>query len=83
MKEKLRLAHLGNGVTVWDASRVVGNDYPKVAHIDYEREVTYYEDISPQARARIEAFARRGNMDISWSKQGRYALRPLSAVESA
>lgn len=77
MAEKLNFGHLGNGVTVWDSSREVDHDYPTVAHISYERTVSYREQVSPEARQHIEHFARYENMNISYT-QHIPALRPIA-----
>lgn len=76
MKEKLGFGHMGNGVVVWDSGREVNHDYPKVAHISYDRTVNYYENISSEAKAKIENFARYDNMSISVTQQAP-VLRPL------
>ena len=55
----------------------VNHDYPTVAHISYERAVSYREKVSPEARQRIEHFARYENMDISYT-QHIPALRPIA-----
>ncbi len=39
---KLMHAHLGNGLTIWDKDREKNGDYLKVAHINANREITYY-----------------------------------------
>lgn len=78
MKETIHFGHMGNGVTVWDSSREVNHDYPTVAHISYERTVSYRETVSPEARRRIENFARYGNMSVSHTQPDTLALRPLS-----
>lgn len=61
MKEEIGFAFMGNGITVWDANRTRNGDYLIVAHIDYNRTVKYYEQISPEAKKRIENFARYEN----------------------
>lgn len=76
MKEKLDFGFLGNGVTVCDTSRTIGGDYPVVAHIDYDRTVTYYEELSPDARCRIEHFAGYENIHPV-SQPEMLALKPL------
>lgn len=70
MKEKLGFGHLGNGITFWDSSR-------RVAHIDYDRKVTYREEVSLEAKLKIERFARYENMSVSQTQQDVFALRPI------
>lgn len=77
MAEKLNFGYLGNGVTVWDSSREVNHDYPTVAHISYERRVWYSKQVSPEARQRIEQFARYENILISHT-QHIFALWPIT-----
>lgn len=81
MAEELHFGHMGNGITVWDSSREINHEYPTVAHIAYDRSVTYYEDVSPEARQRIEHFALYENMDISQT-QSRPALQPNDRIAS-
>lgn len=77
MKEKLGFGHLGNGITIWDSSREVNNDYPTVAHISYDRKVTYYAKVSPEARVRIENCARYENSSASVTQPEILVLQPL------
>lgn len=64
-KEDLIFCHLGNGVSVCDRLRKEHEDYMEVAHISYERTVTYYNSISDESRERIERFALYGNINMS------------------
>lgn len=61
----LRFGHLGNGITVWDKSREVNNDYLTVAWIRPNREVKFYHPISKEGKKEIERFAREENPTIS------------------
>lgn len=61
MKEDIHFGFMGNGITVWDASRTRNGDYLTVAHIDYNRTVKYYGQVSPEVKNRIENFARYEN----------------------
>jgi hypothetical protein len=73
-KENLMFSHLGNGVTVCDRN----NDYKKVAHIDYQRKVTYCtQDLSYVAKLEIDDLATYGNMAVSATQPDAYALCPL------
>lgn len=67
-KEDLMFCHLGNGVTVCDRFREQNNDYVKVAHISTDRQVTYYNTISDEGKARIEQFAKYDNMSQSFTQ---------------
>lgn len=78
MKEKLGFGHLGNGVTIWDSLREVNGDYLTLAHIAYDRRATYYQEVSPEAKTRIDNFARYGNMTVSVTQPDTFALQPLS-----
>ena len=81
MKEKLGFGSLGNGITVWDSSRNVNNDYPTVAHISYDRTVKYYGQVSPEVKDKIENFAKYENSHpVSQSQH--LALRPLQNSSS-
>ncbi|MGL4805154.1 MAG: hypothetical protein ACRC26_02270 [Bacteroidales bacterium] len=57
-KEDLGFGKKGNGVTVWDRFREKYNDYLSVAHISTDGKIEYYEEISEEGKARIEAFAK-------------------------
>jgi hypothetical protein len=49
---------LGNGITVYDTSRIVDNDYPTIAHISDEGDINYYEqNLKPEDIALIEKHA--------------------------
>lgn len=61
MKEEIHFSFMGNGITVWDASRTRNGDYLTVAHIDYNRTVKYYGRVSLEAKKRIENFAKYEN----------------------
>lgn len=61
MKEDIHFSFMGNGITVWDATRSRNGDYLTVAHIDYNRTVKYYGKVSQEAKNRIENFARYEN----------------------
>lgn len=61
MKEKLSFCYKKNGVAVFDVNRIMAGDYRKVAHINYDRTVEFYVELSPQARQLIETFARHEN----------------------
>lgn len=79
MKEKLEYGFLGNGITVWDASRTIDQDYPTLAHIDYDRTISYYGEVSEKAKTKIEHFARYGNMSVSQCQPETMALRPVES----
>lgn len=61
MKEDIHFSFMGNGITVWDATRTRNGDYLTVAHIDYNRTVKYYGKVSQEAKNRIENFAKYEN----------------------
>lgn len=76
MKEEIHFGFMGNGITVWDAGRTRNGDYLTVAHINYERSVKFYEDVSPGARRQIENFAKYENLHPV-SQPEMPALKPL------
>ena len=56
----LGFGYLGNGLTVWNRAAEVNGDYPTIAHISPEGEVTYYVENLPQsATERIEKAAKQ------------------------
>lgn len=66
MKEDLMFCSLGNGITICDRNREEYCDYKIVAHISYNRDITYYDKkMSSQAVACIERFARYNNSSAS------------------
>jgi len=72
-------AFKGNGVTICDRNRLKHNDYMTVAHIGYDRTITYYTDeLSDDAKMSIENFAKFDNMSISLLQSDTYALCPLT-----
>lgn len=79
----LMYGHLGNGVTVWNRLVEEHGDYKTVAHISPERQVTFYDDVLPQAlREKIEQFARTSDMRISTSQDTPVFHTPPVAAES-
>ncbi|WP_230201895.1 hypothetical protein [Bacteroides neonati] len=77
-QEELMFGHLGNGVTVCDRLREENGDYLTVAHISYERGVTYYKTVSEEGKQRIERFAQAGNMTQS-ATQPHPVLKPIAS----
>ena len=62
MKRKLGFGSLGNGVTVWDSLHEKDGDYVQVAHISYDREITFYlKRLELEYRKQIEDYARHAN----------------------
>ena len=56
----LGFGYLGNGLTVWNRAAEVNGDYPTIAHISPEGEVTYYEENLPHSvTERIEKAAKQ------------------------
>jgi len=56
----LGFGYLGNGLTVWNRAAEVNGDYPTIAHISPEGEVTYYAENLPQSvTERIEKAAKQ------------------------
>lgn len=64
-EENLMFHHLGNGISVCDSTRMENRDYMIVAHISYDRTITYYNSVSSEGKERIEHFARYENMNMS------------------
>lgn len=79
MKEDIHFGSMGNGITVWDASRMHRGDYLTVAHIDYNRAIKYYAHVSAEARNRIENFARYENSHPA-SQPEMLALCPINSA---
>lgn len=66
MKEDLMFGSLGNGITVADRNQEEHNDYKTVAHIAYNRDITYYDKkMTPEAMKSIEYYAKYGNSSVS------------------
>ncbi|WP_185154004.1 hypothetical protein [Dysgonomonas sp. ZJ709] len=81
MKEDLGFGHMGNGITVWDRNQLESNDFKTVAHIGYEREISYYdENLTEEAITRIENFAKRENSCASFM-QAYPVLKPIRFTE--
>jgi hypothetical protein len=60
------MGHLGNGLAVWNRLEEQDGDYVSIAHINNERNVTFYEKDLPQAVIDlIEREARTNDMTIS------------------
>ena len=77
MSGLIYIANLGNGIFICDKSRRQYGYYVAVAHIDYHRNLKYYEDLPCNAKVEIENMATFGNMATSSGNPSKYALRPL------
>ncbi len=77
-QEELMFGHLGNGVTVCDRLRDENGDYMTVAHISYERGITYYNTVSEEGKQRIERFAQADNTTKS-DTQPHPVLKPIAS----
>jgi hypothetical protein len=69
VKRDLGFGSLGNGISVYDRLHEEHGDYQKVAHINADREVTYYVELSPEDTETIEKEARESDPSISYSQQ--------------
>ncbi len=66
MKEDLMFCSMGNGITIADRNQEEHCDYKTVAHIGYNRDITYYDKkMSQEAIDCIERFARYNNSSAS------------------
>jgi hypothetical protein len=66
MKEDLMFCSMGNGITITGRNREEYRDYKTVAHIGYNRNITYYDKtLSREAVSCIERFAQYGNSQAS------------------
>lgn len=62
----LGYGHLGNGISVWNRAQEEHGDYVKIAHIDSDRKVTYYDDKLPGSiKEEIEQFAAKEDPAVS------------------
>ena len=76
------IANLGNGIFICDKSRRQYGYYMAVAHIDYHRNLKYYEELPGHAKVEIEKMASFGNMATSVANPEKYALRPLNSFKN-
>lgn len=77
MKENLMFCSLGNGISICDRNREEHCDYKTVAHIAYNRDITYYDKkMSQEAVDCIEGFAKYNNSSASQT-QPYPVLRPV------
>lgn len=76
-QEQLMFTFRGNGVGVCDKSREEYGDYISLAHISYERKITYYTEVSDNARARIEKFVKEDNISNINGLASYSALKPI------
>lgn len=66
MKEDLMFCSMGNGITIADRNQEKYSDYKTVAHIGYNRDITYYDKkMSKEAIDCIERFAKYNNSSAS------------------
>ena len=67
----IHFALLGNGITCYDTARAEGGDYPTVAHISNEGNITYYdESLTDEDISAIEAQAAQQKKQFTedWNK---------------
>lgn len=59
--------HIGNGITVWNRADIdkQKNDYRIIAHIDDERNIRFYEEVSEDVKKRIEDISNTPHIPIS------------------
>lgn len=76
---------LGNGISVYDRLHEEHGDYQKVAHINAERDVTYYVALSPDDTARVEKEAQESDPGVSYTQQDQkvFKTRPGSQEQEA
>ena len=82
--EHIMFGHLGNGITVWDKSKKDDNnfDYVKLAHIDKNRVVTFYnDDISKDEIEYIKGYAKKENPRVS-STQAQYVFTSVAILKN-
>ena len=73
------VTNLGNGIFICDKNRRQYGYYVAVAHIDYHRNVKYYNDDLPcNAKVEIEGLATSGNMATSAGNPYKLALCPVN-----
>lgn len=66
MKESLMFCSMGNGITIADRNQEECSDYKIVAHIGYNRDITYYDKkMTREAVECIERFAIYNNSSAS------------------
>ena len=66
MKEDLMFCSMGNGITIADRNQEEYSDYKTVAHIGYNRDITYYDKkMTREAVDCIEWFAKYNNSSAS------------------
>ncbi len=63
---ELGFGHLGNGLSVWNRFEEKNNDYVKVAHIDFDRTIKFYDEQMPEhIKAEIIKVAQTSVMTVS------------------
>jgi len=74
------IANLGNGIFICDKNRQQYGYHVPVAHIDYNRNVKYYDDLPGNAKVEIEGLATLGNMATSAANPNKLALCPVKST---
>lgn len=64
-KYNIGFGYMGNGLIVWDRNREKHGDYMNIAHIDPERKVKYYEELSEEVKSYIHNIADTSTMTVS------------------
>lgn len=77
-QEQVMFTFRGNCVGVCDKSREKYEDYLSLAHISYDREITYYTEVSDYASERIEKFAKENNISNINGEPTYSALKPIT-----
>jgi hypothetical protein len=71
--------HFGNGLSVCDTLHEKGGDYVTVAHIDADRQVTYYVNLNQEYKDQIEKEAAESDPRVSATQSGRvFRTRPAA-----
>jgi len=72
------IANLGNGIFICDKNRQQYGYHIPVAHIDYQRNVKYLDDLPDNVKVEIEGLAASGNMATSAYNPDKFALCPIT-----
>ena len=68
IKRSIHFGYLGNGITVFDSLHEKNGDYEKVAHIDIDRSINFYVDLSTEDRLQIIRYSLKEHPSVSVSQ---------------
>jgi hypothetical protein len=70
----IHFGHLGHGIVVWTTEIEENNNYKKLAHINPDRIITWYEQCNGKIINKVRLYARTANPTISVTQNDQFVF---------